>query len=221
MGRRYAVARRLAGLFASYAGSGRSCSSTGRTTPPASSTPTSTGSRPCGARCWTASTPTRRTSGTRKPLVTLQESPTDLPERISLFGHTRLPSTEIELLDALSDPSRPAPVAAAPQRQPVAVARRRPRPDPPPRRHQPPRGRASAAGHPRPRPSRTPTRPAAGPADRRIPRRRRPPRHAAGLAAVRHHRQRRTTRRPHAEARRPLGAGAQLPRPRPPDRRPA
>ncbi len=37
-----------------------------------------------------------------KTLVTLQESPTNLPERISLFGHTRLPSTEIELLEALS-----------------------------------------------------------------------------------------------------------------------
>ena len=34
--------------------------------------------------------------------MTLQESPTELPERISLFGHTRLPSTEIELLDALA-----------------------------------------------------------------------------------------------------------------------
>ena len=37
-----------------------------------------------------------------KTLATLQESPTDLPERMSLFGHTRLPSTEIALLDALS-----------------------------------------------------------------------------------------------------------------------
>ena len=37
-----------------------------------------------------------------KTVATLQESPTDLPERLSLFGHTRLPSTEIELLDALS-----------------------------------------------------------------------------------------------------------------------
>ena len=37
-----------------------------------------------------------------KTLARLQESPTDLPERLSLFGHTRLPATEIELLDALA-----------------------------------------------------------------------------------------------------------------------
>ena len=30
------------------------------------------------------------------------ESASDLPPRLSLFGHTRLPSTEIELLDALA-----------------------------------------------------------------------------------------------------------------------
>ncbi len=32
----------------------------------------------------------------------LRDSPTELPERLSLFGHTRLPQTEIELLHALS-----------------------------------------------------------------------------------------------------------------------
>ena len=37
-----------------------------------------------------------------KTLARLHESPTDLPERLSLFGHTRLPSTEIELLSALA-----------------------------------------------------------------------------------------------------------------------
>ena len=37
-----------------------------------------------------------------KTLARLQESPTDLPERLSLFGHTRLPLTEIELLHALA-----------------------------------------------------------------------------------------------------------------------
>ncbi|PRC62446.1 hypothetical protein C6A85_03015, partial [Mycobacterium sp. ITM-2017-0098] len=37
-----------------------------------------------------------------KTLARLHESPTELPERLSLFGHTRLPVTEIELLDALS-----------------------------------------------------------------------------------------------------------------------
>src|SRR4051794_37727599 len=37
-----------------------------------------------------------------KPLARLQESPIDLPERLSLFGHPRLPSTEVELLNALA-----------------------------------------------------------------------------------------------------------------------
>ena len=52
--------------------------------------------------CWIASTPIRLTSATPKPLPHFRKSPTDLPERVSLFGHTRLPSTEIELLDALA-----------------------------------------------------------------------------------------------------------------------
>ena len=101
-GRRYAVARRLAGLFASYARQ-----------------------RPHLLIDWEndvdgdidsdllwqpplwralldrvdADPPHIRHA---KTLATLQESPTELPERISLFGHTRLPSTEIELLDALA-----------------------------------------------------------------------------------------------------------------------
>src|SRR6202008_798273 len=37
-----------------------------------------------------------------KPLERLREGPTDLPERLSLFGHTRLAITDIELLDALA-----------------------------------------------------------------------------------------------------------------------
>ncbi len=101
-GRRYAVARRLAGLFASYARQ-----------------------RPQLLIDWEndidgdiaddlhwqpplwrallgridADTPHIRHA---KTVATLQESPTDLPERLSLFGHTRLPSTEIELLHALA-----------------------------------------------------------------------------------------------------------------------
>ena len=51
LGRRYAVARRLAGLFASYARQRPQLSSTGRTTSPVISTLTWIGSRPCGARC--------------------------------------------------------------------------------------------------------------------------------------------------------------------------
>ena len=37
-----------------------------------------------------------------KTVTRLQESPTSLPQRLSLFGHTRMPVTEIELLHALS-----------------------------------------------------------------------------------------------------------------------
>ncbi len=102
MGRRYAVARRLAGLFASYARQRPQLlvdwenditgdiASDLQWQPP----------------LWRAlldrvdaDPPHIRHA---KTVATLQESPTDLPERISLFGHTRLPSTEIELLDALS-----------------------------------------------------------------------------------------------------------------------
>ena len=101
-GRRYAVARRLAGLFASYARQrpqllidwendvAGDIASDLQWQPP----------------LWRAlldkidaDAPHIRHA---KTLVTLQESPTDLPERLSLFGHTRLPSTEIELLNALA-----------------------------------------------------------------------------------------------------------------------
>ncbi|ADU01101.1 exodeoxyribonuclease V subunit gamma [Mycolicibacterium gilvum] len=101
-GRRYAVARRLAGLFASYATQ-----------------------RPRLLEDWLAG----RTDGLDADLrwqpelyralvdrvqadpphvrhaetvARLVDSPTDLPERLSLFGHTRLPVTEIELLAAVA-----------------------------------------------------------------------------------------------------------------------
>lgn len=96
-GRRYAVARRLAGLFASYARQ-----------------------RPQLLVDWAdlpadlawqkplwlalveridAEPPHIRHA---KILARLADSPSDLPERLSLFGHTRLPVTEIELLTALA-----------------------------------------------------------------------------------------------------------------------
>ena len=101
-GRRYSVARRLAGLFASYARQ-----------------------RPQLLVDWESGTdggvdadllwqpPLWRALVSRidadpphirhaKTVATLQESATELPQRISLFGHTRLPGTEIELLDALA-----------------------------------------------------------------------------------------------------------------------
>ena len=101
-GRRYSVARRLAGLLASYArqrprllvdwesGADGGIDDDLLWQPP----------------LWRAlvnridaDTPHIRHA---KTVATLRESPTDLPQRISLFGHTRLPSTEIELLEALS-----------------------------------------------------------------------------------------------------------------------
>ncbi|BBY17662.1 exodeoxyribonuclease V subunit gamma [Mycolicibacterium litorale] len=100
--RRYAVARRIAGLFSSYARQ-----------------------RPHLLVDWLAGTTTDldddlhwqphlwRALAARVPadpphirhaeiVARLRESPSELPERLSLFGHTRLPATEVELLDALA-----------------------------------------------------------------------------------------------------------------------
>lgn len=96
-GRRYAVARRLAGLFASYA----------RQRPQllvdwAGLPDDLSWQKPL----WQAlveridaEPPHVRHANT---VARLTESRSDLPERLSLFGHTRLPVTEIELLTALS-----------------------------------------------------------------------------------------------------------------------
>jgi exodeoxyribonuclease V gamma subunit len=101
-GRRYAVARRLAGLFASYARQ-----------------------RPRLLADWLDGNPGDLDSDLawqpqlwrllvaalavdpphvrqRNTVARLRASPTDLPDRLSLFGHTRLASTDIELLDALT-----------------------------------------------------------------------------------------------------------------------
>ena len=101
-GRRYAVARRLAGLFASYA----------RQRPQllvdwerdiAGDIDSDLDWQP---QLWRAllervdaDPPHVRHA---KTLARLQQSPTDLPVRLSLFGHTRLPATEVELLNALA-----------------------------------------------------------------------------------------------------------------------
>lgn len=102
-GRRYAVARRLAALFASYARQ-----------------------RPRLLIEWLAGEPGGLDNDLRwqphlwralvarmgidppherhaKALARLSESGADLPARLSLFGHTRLPSTEIELVGALAE----------------------------------------------------------------------------------------------------------------------
>ena len=101
-GRRYAVARRLSGLFASYARQ-----------------------RPQLLVDWLDGTPGDLDSDLQwqphlwralvaamaidpphvrhaKTVVQLQESGAELPARLSLFGHTRLASTDIELIEALS-----------------------------------------------------------------------------------------------------------------------
>jgi exodeoxyribonuclease V gamma subunit len=101
-GRRYAVARRLAGLFASYA----------RQRPQllidwldgnANGLDTDLAWQPelwraLAARVQADPPHVRH----QKTVARLREGPGDLPARLSLFGHTRLPATDIELLDALA-----------------------------------------------------------------------------------------------------------------------
>jgi exodeoxyribonuclease V gamma subunit len=108
-GRRFSVARRLARLFASYAGQRPSLVadwSAGRDTDGA-------GRDLAGDLAWQpelwrrlvdrvgAPSPLERHATT---VERLRQDPEafDLPVRVSLFGHTRLSSTEIDLLDALA-----------------------------------------------------------------------------------------------------------------------
>ncbi len=110
VGRRYAVARRLAGLFASYAvqrpalvadwAAGRDTDGAGKPLD---------GDLLWQAELWRrlaaavpAEAPHLRHAAT---LARLRDDPgaVDLPARVSLFGHTRLPVTEIELLAALGE----------------------------------------------------------------------------------------------------------------------
>ena len=109
MGRRFSVARRLARLFASYAGQRPSLVadwSAGRDTD-------GSGRALAADLAWQPElwrrltdrvggpTPLQRQADT---VARLREDPEafDLPSRLSLFGHTRLSATEIELLDALA-----------------------------------------------------------------------------------------------------------------------
>ncbi len=101
-GRRYAVARRLAGLFASYA----------RQRPQllvdwldaaADGLDTDLQWQP---PLWRALVDTMAIDPPHirhaKTIALLQESGADLPSRVSLFGHTRLACTDIELIEALA-----------------------------------------------------------------------------------------------------------------------
>jgi exodeoxyribonuclease V gamma subunit len=106
-GRRYSVARRLAGLFASYAvqrpslladwEAGRDTDGAGAALSP---------DLLWQAQLWrrlvvavAAPSPVERHTATVALLGTDPDA-VDLPERLSLFGHTRVPVTEIELLAA-------------------------------------------------------------------------------------------------------------------------
>ncbi|MDG4663853.1 exodeoxyribonuclease V subunit gamma [Mycobacterium sp. 236(2023)] len=101
-GRRYAVARRLAGLFASYAAQ--------RPQLLADWAEGRTGDLDADLRWQSALYRALLANVDADPphvrhartVARLQESGTDLPDRMSLFGHTRLPVTDIELLSALS-----------------------------------------------------------------------------------------------------------------------
>ncbi|MDZ4265194.1 MAG: exodeoxyribonuclease V subunit gamma, partial [Mycobacterium sp.] len=101
-GRRYAVARRLAGLFSSYATQRPQLLADwidGRT----DGLDQDLQWQPALYRALLdhvdADPPHLRHAET---VARLQDSASELPERLSLFGHTRLPLTEIELLGALS-----------------------------------------------------------------------------------------------------------------------
>jgi exodeoxyribonuclease V gamma subunit len=101
-GRRYAVARRLAGLFASYA----------RQRPrllvdwldgDAGDLDDDLAWQPQLWRALVAAVPADPPHNRHeKTIARLRESPSGLPARLSLFGHTRLPGTDVELLDALA-----------------------------------------------------------------------------------------------------------------------
>jgi exodeoxyribonuclease V gamma subunit len=100
--RRYATARRLAGLFASYARQ-RPRLLTDWLAGDAGDLDEDLLWQP---QLWRALV--RRVDADpphvrhRKTVERLRERPSDLPQRLSLFGHTRLACTDVELLDALA-----------------------------------------------------------------------------------------------------------------------
>ncbi|GAB7007176.1 exodeoxyribonuclease V subunit gamma [Nocardioides sp. AN3] len=109
-GRRFSVARRLARLFASYAvqrpgliadwAAGEDTDGCGRPVPADLAWQPQLWRR-LAARVEAAAPHQRQT----ETLARLQAVPGEfeLPERLSLFGHTRLPQTEVELLGALGE----------------------------------------------------------------------------------------------------------------------
>ncbi|MGE2736009.1 exodeoxyribonuclease V subunit gamma [Mycolicibacterium vaccae] len=100
--RRYAVARRLAGLFASYARQQPDLPA-GWLEHRTDGLDTDLAWQPELYRALVARVEAEPPHVRHANAVArLRDSPTDLPERLSLFGHTRLPATDIELLCALA-----------------------------------------------------------------------------------------------------------------------
>ncbi len=131
-GRRYAVARRLARLFASYAVQRPTLLADWERGPP-DTDGAGAAARPrprLAARAVAAAGRPGRGAvagrappcGPRRPAARPDE--VDLPPRFSLFGHTRIPVTEVELLAALGRAPRRPPLAAAPVGRAVGHARR-------------------------------------------------------------------------------------------------
>jgi len=101
-GRRYAVARRLAGLFASYARQRPQLLIAWLDGNPGD-LDADLAWQPQLWRLLIAARPLDAPHVRhRNAVARLREAPTELPARLSLFGHTRLPVTDIELLDALA-----------------------------------------------------------------------------------------------------------------------
>ncbi|MGZ4582826.1 MAG: exodeoxyribonuclease V subunit gamma, partial [Mycobacterium sp.] len=101
-GRRYSVARRLAGLFASYARQRPRLLADWLEGEPGE-LDTDLAWQPELWRAVAAIVPADPPHiRHRKTVARLREGPTDLPARLSLFGHTRLARTDVELLDAMS-----------------------------------------------------------------------------------------------------------------------
>ncbi|OCB37856.1 exodeoxyribonuclease V subunit gamma [Mycobacterium malmoense] len=101
-GRRYSVARRLAGLFASYARQ-RPRLLAGWLAGDAGDLDPDLAWQPELWRALVAAVPADPPHVRHHKTVTrLREGPCGLPPRLSLFGHTRLASTDVELLDAVA-----------------------------------------------------------------------------------------------------------------------
>ena len=101
-GRRYSVARRLAGLFASYARQRPRLLADWLAGDPGD-LDSDLAWQPELWRALVAAVPADPPHLRHQKTVTrLREGRADLPARVSLFGHTRLACTDVELLDALS-----------------------------------------------------------------------------------------------------------------------